>query len=364
MNPGTPPLIRLENVSKSFPTTAGQVPALQDIDLAIPQGQFISIIGKSGSGKSTLINMITGIDRPTSGRVIVGERVLGKMGEGNLSVWRGRNMGVVFQFFQLLPVLTLLENVLLPMDLCGSIDPLQRESRARDLLAQVGLAGYADKYPGELSGGQQQSAAIARSLANDPPIIVADEPTGNLDSATAESVYKIFEGLVAEGKTIVMVTHDAGLASRAQRTIIISDGHLVNESIAAALPKLFHPLMMQLSNLAKMVTFEPGGTVYTTGQPGPALWIVTAGEAQTWRNPGRKGEKLLDTYSAGALITSNLIEPGNSLRAGSGFEALFIAPESLAPLLKESAAMQDLFHQPSMQGPAGKARHKRRFLWW
>ena len=277
-------------------------------------------------------------------------------------------MGVVFQFFQLLPVLTLLENVLLPMDLCNCVDPLQREARARSLLALVGLADYAGKYPGELSGGQQQSAAIARALANDPPIIVADEPTGNLDSATAESVYEIFERLVSEGKTIVMVTHDTGLARRAQRNIIISDGHLVDEAVAAALPALPHGLMMRLSEQAQRLAFDPGQVAYSaTGQPGPALWIITAGQAQAISASGTRAEKVLAGYSAGMAITSAQLGSHGTLRAASpaGFQALCLSPETLTPLLNEYAALRDLFQGVLPTQPvAGQTKRKRRFLWW
>jgi putative ABC transport system ATP-binding protein len=366
MSAPSPALITLEGVSKLFQTTAGPVPALQEINLAIPESQFISITGKSGSGKSTLINMITGIDRPTHGKVTVSQRELGKMNEGQLSVWRGRTMGVVFQFFQLLPVLTLQENILLPMDLCGCIDPGQREDRARDLLALVGLQDLADKYPGELSGGQQQSAAIARALANDPPIIMADEPTGNLDSATAEAVYEIFEGLVAEGKTIVMVTHDTGLARRAQRNIIISDGRLVDETVSGALSNLPHPLMLQLSRAAQKVSYEPGRVIFEAGQPGPCLWIVSAGKIHT-RQPrfARKDVPGAD-FGPGEFITSGQIAPGGSLYAdeSAGFQGLQVGSEKLAPLLEESGALQSLFPGLGSAGSAPRPRRKRRFLWW
>ena len=361
-SPSGPELIVLEDVSKFFQTTAGPVPALQGISLDIPRGQFISIIGKSGSGKSTLINMITGIDRPTSGRVLVGGQDLGRLDEGRLSVWRGPNMGVVFQFFQLLPVLTLLENILLPMDLCGCVDAARREERARSLLALVGLADFAGQYPGEISGGQQQSAAIARALANDPAIIVADEPTGNLDSATAETVYAIFEDLVAAGKTIVMVTHDMSLAQRAHRKIIISDGRLVNETIADALPNLPHPLLMRLSQAARPIQIRPGETITAAGQPGPALWFVQAGEARLHD----AGHPL--TWSPGTCFSSANLRKSQVISAGStgGFSGLWLPPEALTPLLPELSELAALFSSNGRieTGTPEPTRKKRRFLWW
>ncbi len=221
-------LISLHQVVKTFETTAGSFMALKGIDLQVSLGEFLAIVGKSGSGKSTLLNMITGIDRPSSGEVVVGSTAVHTLGEGEMAVWRGRHIGIVFQFFQLLPTLTLLENVMLPMDFCHTFPTREREGRAMQLLDLVGMAAQAHKLPSAVSGGEQQRAAIARALANDPPIVVADEPTGNLDSRTAESVFGLFERLVEQGKTVVMVTHDQDLTRRVTRTVIVSDGKLLN----------------------------------------------------------------------------------------------------------------------------------------
>jgi putative ABC transport system ATP-binding protein len=199
--------------------------------LKVGAGEFVSIVGKSGSGKSTLINMITGIDRPTSGEVLVDDTTVHTLSEEQIAVWRGRALGVIFQFFQLLPTLTAVENVMLPMDYCEMYAPGERPERAMYLLEQVGMADYAHELPSALSGGQQQSIAIARALANDPPILTADEPTGNLDSRTAEAVFRLFESLVDSGKTILMVTHDNDLAERARRTVVIADGEIVDEQV-------------------------------------------------------------------------------------------------------------------------------------
>jgi ABC-type lipoprotein export system ATPase subunit len=222
-------MIDLRGLTKVYETPAGPFPALRGIDLAIQPGEFIGVVGKSGSGKSTLINMFTGIDHPTDGAIIVAGKRIRELDEGQIAQWRGRTMGIVFQFFQLLPTLTLAENVMLPMDLCDFGAPGDRHDRAMHLLEQVGLADDADKFPTAVSGGQQQRAAIARALANDPAIIVADEPTGNLDSLSAETIFALFESSAAAGKAIVMVTHDDELAARVSRTIVLADGLIVDE---------------------------------------------------------------------------------------------------------------------------------------
>jgi putative ABC transport system ATP-binding protein len=212
---------------KTFETAAGPFQALRGVSLTVFPGEFVAITGRSGSGKSTLINMLTGIDRPTSGELVVCGVPLQSLSENRLAIWRGRHLGIVFQFFQLLPTLTVLDNVMLPMDFAGKYRGRERERRAMALLEQVELAEHAHKLPAGLSGGQQQRAALARALANDPPLLVADEPTGNLDSTTAESVFLLFQRLAGEGKTILMVTHDEGLARRAGRHVVLSDGRVV-----------------------------------------------------------------------------------------------------------------------------------------
>jgi putative ABC transport system ATP-binding protein len=226
-------LIELRQVVKVYENAAGGFRALNGVDLAIDRGEFVGIIGRSGSGKSTLMNMITGIDRPTSGDVLVGDIAVHQLSENQMARWRGRNLGIVFQFFQLLPTLSVLENVTLPMDFCRTWPLRERRQRALALLEMVDMAEHAYKLPAALSGGQQQRVAIARALANDPPLIIADEPTGNLDSKTADTVFALFESLTAEGKTVVMVTHDTGIAHRIPRTVIITDGEVVRAGAAA-----------------------------------------------------------------------------------------------------------------------------------
>ena len=223
------PMIDLRGLTKIYQTPVGPFPALRGINLQIHAGEFIAVVGKSGSGKSTLINMFTGIDHPTDGEILVAGTRVRDLNEGQVAEWRGRTMGIVFQFFQLLPTLTLAENIMLPMDLARMYTPSQRYDRAYHLLEQVGLAEDGHKFPAAVSGGQQQRAAIARALANDPAIVVADEPTGNLDSQAAEGIFALFEASVAAGKTIVMVTHDDELAERAPRTVVLADGLIVDE---------------------------------------------------------------------------------------------------------------------------------------
>lgn len=220
----TAPLIDLRGVTKAYEIAGSKFLALKGIDIQINAGEFVAIMGKSGSGKSTLINVITGIDSPSAGEVNVAAVAVHALNQEQLAVWRGKNIGVVFQFFQLLPTLTVAENITLPMDFCNTYPKGERRARALMLLEKVGIAEQADKLPADLSGGQQQRAAIARALANDPPILVADEPTGNLDSQTTEAVMQLFAQLAADGKTVVMVTHERDLNRYFTRSISLTDG--------------------------------------------------------------------------------------------------------------------------------------------
>ena len=220
-------MIALRALTKTFETPAGTFPALRGIDLDIRTGDFVAIVGRSGSGKSTLLNLVAGIDRPSSGSVSIGGTSVHELHRDRLAAWRGRAVGIVFQFFQLLPTLTVAENVMLPMDFSGSVPAGRRRERALGLLARVEVPEQADKLPAELSGGQQQRVAIARALANDPPLILADEPTGNLDSATSRDVFRLFGELAAAGKTVVIVTHEREAISGAGRTVTLADGRIV-----------------------------------------------------------------------------------------------------------------------------------------
>ncbi len=227
-------MIELCGVGKVFPGGQGGFTALDNVELRLPAGEFIAIVGKSGSGKSTLINLIAGIDRPSRGEIRVAGTPVDALDESALALWRGRTVGVVFQFFQLLPTLSVVENVMLPMDFCGTLRPRAARARALELLGQVGIADQADKLPSSLSGGQQQRAAVARALANDPALIVADEPTGNLDTHTAMAVLNLLTDLTAIGKTVVMVTHERDLTSFADRIVTLADGKVVGESAPRA----------------------------------------------------------------------------------------------------------------------------------
>lgn len=273
-------LIQLQHVEKTYQSAAGSFQALKTININIKRGEFVGIIGKSGSGKSTLINMITGIDRPSGGEVLVDDVPVHTLNENKMASWRGRNLGIVFQFFQLLPNLSIVDNVRLPMDFCHTFTPKERYSRAMKLLDLVDMADHAQKLPAALSGGQQQRVAIARALANDPPIIIADEPTGNLDSKTADAIFNLFKKLTDEGKTVVMVTHDSGMARRVERTVIIADGEVVNEYVARALPVLSPTLMLEVSRKAKKTKFAAGETIIHQNTSDKLFYIVTEGMAE------------------------------------------------------------------------------------
>jgi putative ABC transport system ATP-binding protein len=273
----TAAMIQLQKVVKIFKNAAGEFTVLKGIDLTLRSGEFVSIVGKSGSGKSTLMNMITGIDHPTNGQVIVNGTNIYNMNESQRARWRGKNLGVVFQFFQLLPMLSLLENVILPMDYIGMYDFDERPRRAMDLLKMVGLETQALKLPMAVSTGQQQSAAIARALATDPPVICADEPTGNLDSRSADVIIKLFDQLVKSGKTIAMVTHDPSLTERTSRTIIISDGELIDETVTRCLPLLNHKQMLEVTHQLEHSIFQSGSNILQQGEHVDYFYMIVSG---------------------------------------------------------------------------------------
>jgi putative ABC transport system ATP-binding protein len=227
--PGKTPVGRLVGVVKAYPMGHRQYLALRGVNLTLYAGEFTAIVGPSGSGKSTILNMVTGIDRPTRGQVLMAGAPVHMMTENQLAQWRGKNVGIVLQFFQLLPTLTALENVMLPMDFLDAYKGRRRQ-RGMELLARVGLQDHADHLPSELSGGEQQRVAIARALSNDPPIVIADEPTGNLDTATGQRIMLLLKESSEQGKSVVFVTHDPLLAANAQRVIRVQDGHIVDDS--------------------------------------------------------------------------------------------------------------------------------------
>lgn len=293
------PFVDARRLTKVYRTPAGDFPALKGIDLQVNRGEFVAVIGKSGSGKSTLINLITGIDRPTAGEIYIGGEPLHTFDEEQMAAWRGRNLGIVFQFFQLLPSLTLIENVMLPMDINRLYPSGERRARAMELLEVVEMADQARKLPAAVSGGQQQRVAIARALANDPGLIIADEPTGNLDSRTAESIFSLFMRLVAEGKTIIMVTHDEARAARTHRSIMIADGEVVNEHVTRALAILNYDQLAEVQRQIATSTFAPGSIIIRQGDVGEHFYILIDGHADVFVQQPDGRELLVDRLSAG-----------------------------------------------------------------
>ncbi len=348
-------IIELRNVQKSYKTAVGDYPALKGIELNINAGEFVSIIGKSGSGKTTLINMITGIDRPTSGEVWVNNTAVHKLSENQMARWRGKNLGIVFQFFQLLPMISVIENVMLPMDFCNSYPMGEREKRALHLLDLVGLADHAYKLPSALSGGQQQRVAIARALANDPPLVIADEPTGNLDSKTAESVFALFNELVAQGKTIIIVTHDSGLAKRTERTALITDGEIVNEYVVKALPSLTPVQLLAASRKVKALEFSPGAMILSEGRNNDNFYIVSKGTVEVILPRPNQSDVVALQLGPGKYFGEMEFfhEQKNraSIRASesTAVEVLALDYETLNALLKESESTLEALQQAADQ---------------
>jgi ABC-type lipoprotein export system ATPase subunit len=337
-----PSLIQLRQIKKTYMSAAGPFTALKGIDLEIDRGEFVAVIGKSGSGKSTLINMITGIDRPTSGEVLVAGTPVHTLTEGQMAVWRGRAIGVVFQFFQLLPTLTLVENVMLPMDFCNMYAPRERYERAMRLLDQMEMAEHAHKLPSAVSGGQQQRVAIARALANDPPILVADEPTGNLDSKTAESVFRMFERLVEQGKTILMVTHDQDLAKRVTRTVIIADGEVIDEYLARALPALSEDQLIWATHNIETLAYPPGAAIIREGTPPDNFYIITRGRVDIVLQQPGGSEIVVTTMGVGQYFGEIALLRGGThnatVRAGwdTGVEVIALDHGEFERLVTES----------------------------
>ncbi|MCL4395074.1 MAG: ATP-binding cassette domain-containing protein [Chloroflexi bacterium] len=291
---GNEHLIEMRQVVKNFETAAGTFTALKNVDLKVDPGEFVAVIGKSGSGKSTLINMIAGIDRPTSGQVFVGDTAVHLLNENQMAIWRGRHLGIVFQFFQLLPTLSIVENVMLPMDFCNVHAARERRDRALPWLEPVEMKDHAGKLPSAVSGGQQQRVAIARALANDPPVIVADEPTGNLDSKTADAVFELFDGLVRQGKTILMVTHDNDLTKRVSRAVMISDGQVIEEYLAAVFPTLEEGQLVEATRRLEPIRYAPGDVILREGTPADRFYIIMKGQVDVLvRRPS--GEPLVVT---------------------------------------------------------------------
>ena len=346
-----PSFIDVRLLQKVYRTLGGDMLALKDIDVQVNRGEFVAVIGKSGSGKSTFINMLTGIDRPTAGEIWIGGKAVHRLSENEMAEWRGRNLGIVFQFFQLLPILTLIENVMIPMDLNGLYHPRERRERAMQLLARMGLADHARKLPAAVSGGQQQRAAIARALANDPPLIVADEPTGNLDSKTAEQIFDLFRELAAGGKTILMVTHDDDLAKKADRTIVVADGEVVNEYLVRALSEISQDQLVEVKRKAKQVVYPPGATIVRQGEEGKEFYIILEGAVEVWlEHPGGK-QMPVDRLRQGqyfgemALVGGGLRSATVRATADGGASLAVLDAASFADLVGESRALRETLAQ-------------------
>jgi len=328
------PLIELRQVVKTYVSPAGDFAALKNVDLQVYRNEFVAVIGKSGSGKSTLINTVTGIDRPTSGEVLVCGTPIHMLDESALAVWRGRNVGVIFQFFQQLPTLTLAENVMLPMELGRLYSPRVRRARAIELLDQVGMAEQADRLPSAISGGQQQRVAIARALANDPDVLVADEPTGSLDTRTADAVFDLFEQFVAQGKTMLMVTHDRDLASRVSRVVLIAEGEIMDEQLARALPMLTRPEMVALATRLESITFPAGGVIVRQFDPADHFYILLKGQVDVVLERDDGSEVPIARLISGQFFgEAGLLQGGRrtaTVRAWSASEVVVVALDRAA----------------------------------
>jgi len=355
-------MIDLRGVHKYYMTAIGDYHALNSVDLQINAGEFVSIIGKSGSGKSTLLNMITGIDRPTDGEVFVNGTAVHTLKENRMARWRGKNLGVVFQFFQLLPTISVIENIMLPMDFCRTYPMGQRHKRALELLDLVELKDHAYKLPTALSGGQQQRVAIARALANDPPVIIADEPTGNLDSKTADSVFELFHNLVAQGKTIIVVTHDSGLAKRAHRTALIADGEIVNEYVAKAMPTLTQEQMLWATRNAEHQSFEAGSMILSEGTSADTFHIVLKGMVDVvLPREGQSDVIALELGPGKVFGEMAFFHEGKrhaSVRASEGgpVEVLVLGYDKLKELLSQSEVTREALRQMADRNRSENAR--------
>jgi len=329
--PGQPAIV-LRRVDKVYENAAGKFVALKNVNMQLNYGQFISIVGKSGCGKSTLLNMVTGIDHPTAGEVVVGNQRIYEMSESQRALWRGKNIGVVFQFFQLLPTLTLLENTMLPMDYCKVYPFYERPARAMELLKMVGLEEQAHKLPASVSSGQQQSAAIARALATDPAIILADEPTGNLDSVSADKILNLFQQLASQGKTILIVTHDPSITQRTDQTIILSDGEIIDQTVARALPFLTHPQMLAATHQARKQQFAPQSTLLRQGESVEYFFMVVSGAVEIVVNDEQSNEKSLACLGPGHFFGEVELTRGGdsiaSVRAAQGGVEVALLPKA------------------------------------
>ena len=349
-------MIDMHGIVKIFKNAAGEFTVLKGIDLTINRGEFVSIVGKSGSGKSTLLNMITGIDHPTRGQMVIGGTdIYTGVTESQRSRWRGRNLGIVFQFFQLLPMLTLLENVMLSMDFADMYDFDERPGRAMELLRMVGLEKFANKLPALVSTGQQQLAAIARALACDPPLLVADEPTGNLDTKSANAIIDLFEQLTQKGKTVVMVTHDPSLTSRTTRNIIIVDGELVDETVARCLPRLRHRHLLEFTKLAGERIYQANENIIPRNAPVEHFFMIRKGQVEVVLQDPRNNDLVISSLEPGDFFGEIELMGGGlsiaNVRAGSAgpVELLVLQRSDFMRVIEQSPITAEMIEKVVQQ---------------
>jgi ABC-type lipoprotein export system ATPase subunit len=340
-------LIDMRQVVKAYETPAGAFTALKGVDLQVKAGEFVAVIGKSGSGKSTLINMVTGIDRPTLGEVYVAGAPIHQFNETQIAKWRGRNVGVIFQFFQLLPTLSIVENIMMPMEFSGLYSLSERRERAMHLLDLVGMTDLAHKLPAMVSGGQQQRAAIARALANDPVILIADEPTGSLDTKTADTIFELFEDFVAQGRTILMVTHDRDLAKRVTRVVLIADGDIADQPISHALPSLDSKQLVQISTKLTPITYDPGSIIFQEGDQADLFYIIIKGKVEITKKHPSGQEVMVATLVSGQYFGEmGLLSSGQrnaTARVASNSQVILMGldRESFTDLMQNSEMTQN-----------------------
>lgn len=350
--------VEIRNLRKVYQTPAGEFIALENLSVKIASGNFIAVIGRSGSGKSTFINCLTGIDRPTSGEIFIDNVAVHRLNELQLARWRGKRIGLVFQFFQLLPTLSLAENVILPMELNNTYPVHIRRKRAMELLDMVGLAEHGHKLPSDTSGGQQQRVAIARSMANDPAVIICDEPTGNLDASNAQAMFQLFQDLRDQGKTIIMVTHDEELAQRTDQVFLIENGVLVNEYLASVLDELTEDQMNEFIKHAHITDYGVSASIIEEGTVGDEFFIVLEGTVDIYVKRKNRDVLVKRKGKGGFFGEMALLGDGRryaSVRTGSdeGAKLASINRATFQHLMADSqpfqAQMENLFASHKMQ---------------
>jgi ABC-type lipoprotein export system ATPase subunit len=349
------PVVRLVDVVKTYKTGEHEFTALKGVTAEFYPGTFAGVLGKSGAGKSTLVNMITGVDTITKGEIYVDDVPVHTLNENQMALWRGQNIGVIYQTFQLLPMLSLLDNVMLPIDFCGNYHPRRSRERAMELLTMVELEDHVRKLPSAISGGQQQRVAIARALANDPPIIVADEPTGSLDSVTAEIIFQIFEKLVERGKTIIMVTHDFSLAHRMSHSIYMADGEIISPHVAGNMTMLNSQQMLMMTHAHETRVYQPGEMIIQQNEVVDGFFIIASGKVEVIALKKKKKdvEVLIERLGAGeylgilGLVNHNDPEQSEPSLVGvrvmdeTPLEVVFVPYDVMGELMEDSEELND-----------------------